>query len=229
MRNEKREPLQSSVFVLCFCKRCAGDPAGRQQPFGRSDHRMSDGTCAENGNVRREQSFAGKNKKNRYKDKSDMKIRRAEKRDIDRVLHLLSQVLETHAKLRPDLFISGTTKYTGEELEQMFADEKSPVYVAVDEKDEAVGHAFVRIRNIEENNMYPAKILFFDDLCIDSAHRGKHVGEALFRFVMEEAKRLGCREILFYEWEGNDIAKNLYRKMGAVARKTQMEVILPES
>ena len=43
-------------------------------------------------------------------------IRRAESRDLDKTLKLLGEVLELHAKIRPDIFISGTTKYTREEL-----------------------------------------------------------------------------------------------------------------
>ena len=44
-------------------------------------------------------------------------IRHAESRDLDKTLKLLSEVLELHAKIRPDIFISGTTKYTREELQ----------------------------------------------------------------------------------------------------------------
>ena len=33
-------------------------------------------------------------------------IRRAESRDLDKTLKLLSEVLELHAKIRPDIFIS---------------------------------------------------------------------------------------------------------------------------
>lgn len=43
-----------------------------------------------------------------------MNIRRAEKKDIDRINELLGQVLEIHAQIRPDIFIPGTTKYTNE-------------------------------------------------------------------------------------------------------------------
>ena len=43
-------------------------------------------------------------------------IRKAENKDTAKVLDLLHQVLEVHADIRPDLFISGTTKYTDEEL-----------------------------------------------------------------------------------------------------------------
>ena len=45
-----------------------------------------------------------------------MNIRRAEEKDSEKVLELLSEVLEIHADIRPDLFISGTTKYSKEEL-----------------------------------------------------------------------------------------------------------------
>ena len=45
-----------------------------------------------------------------------MNIRRAQIKDIDKINDLLSQVLEIHADIRPDLFIHGTTKYTRDEL-----------------------------------------------------------------------------------------------------------------
>ena len=44
-----------------------------------------------------------------------MNIRLAEEKDIDSVIKLLTQVLNIHAKIRPDIFIGGTTKYTKEE------------------------------------------------------------------------------------------------------------------
>ena len=45
-----------------------------------------------------------------------MKIRKAEEKDIPRLLALLGQVLQIHAEIRPDIFIPGTTKYTVCEL-----------------------------------------------------------------------------------------------------------------
>ena len=52
-----------------------------------------------------------------------MNIRRAEEKDIPKILDLLSQVLELHAALRPDYFIPGTTKYTAEELKTMIGND----------------------------------------------------------------------------------------------------------
>lgn len=52
-----------------------------------------------------------------------MKIRKAEKKDIPRILALLGQVLQIHAELRPDIFIPGTTKYTPCELTELLEQE----------------------------------------------------------------------------------------------------------
>ena len=57
----------------------------------------------------------------------DITVRRAEAKDIDKVSKLLSEVLEIHAKLRSDIFISGTTKYTKEELTNIFQNDDTPV------------------------------------------------------------------------------------------------------
>lgn len=43
-----------------------------------------------------------------------MNIRRANEKDIPRLIELLGQVLQIHADIRPDIFIAGTTKYTNE-------------------------------------------------------------------------------------------------------------------
>ena len=47
-----------------------------------------------------------------------MFIRKAEEKDIPRILELLGQVLQIHADIRPDIFIPGTTKYTTDELKK---------------------------------------------------------------------------------------------------------------
>lgn len=41
-----------------------------------------------------------------------MRIRKAEEKDIPRIMELLGQVLEIHADIRPDIFIPGTTMVT---------------------------------------------------------------------------------------------------------------------
>ena len=77
-----------------------------------------------------------------------MNIRRAEEKDIPRIIELLKQVLQIHADIRPDIFISGTTKYTTDELVKMINDDKKPIYVAVNGSDICVGYAFCQFRPV---------------------------------------------------------------------------------
>ena len=156
-----------------------------------------------------------------------MNIRRAEEKDIPRLIELLQQVLDIHAKIRPDIFISGTTKYTDDELLQMILDDTNPIYVAVDEKDLCMGYAFCQLREQPfSNNMVPFTSLFIDDLCVDQSLRGQHIGESLFEFVKAEAKRLGCYEVTLNVWTGNTSAEHFYEKMGMKTKERQMEYIL---
>lgn len=152
-------------------------------------------------------------------------IRRAKKEDIPRILELLSQVLEVHAAIRPDLFVPGTTKYSVEELEEMIADEEKPIYVC--DEDKVIGYTFCQIQEPPfTSTMVPRKNLFIDDLCVDESARGKHVASRLFEYVKEEAKRLGCYSVILNVWEGNDPAIRFYGSMGMKPRETQMELIL---
>ncbi|MCR5301173.1 MAG: GNAT family N-acetyltransferase [Lachnospiraceae bacterium] len=152
-----------------------------------------------------------------------MKIRRAADKDIPGVLSLLSQVLEVHAKIRPDIFLSGTTKYGREELEEMFKDDERPVYVAVDDAGAVTGYAFCQLKDIKADTMICKRSVYIDDLCVDEASRGKHIATDLFEHVKTEAKKLGCRDITLNVWEGNEGAFSFYRSMGMTPRSTTME------
>ena len=156
-----------------------------------------------------------------------MNIRRANEKDIPRLIELLGQVLQIHADIRPDIFIAGTTKYTNEELLEMIKDDTNPIYVAADENDVCMGYAFCRLREqLFSNNMVPFTSLFIDDLCVDALTRGQHIGEALFEHVKSEAKRLGCYEVTLNVWAGNTSAEKFYEKMGLKTKERQMEHIL---
>lgn len=156
-----------------------------------------------------------------------MKIRRAEEKDIPRIDALLSQVLEIHAALRPDLFVSGTRKYTDEELKGILKDENTPVFAAADENDVLAGYAFCVMNDYSgSNNMQPVRSLYIDDLCVDENARGSHVGRSLYEYVMAYAKEQGCYSVTLNVWEGNDSARAFYDRMGFGIQKTVMEKIL---
>lgn len=154
-------------------------------------------------------------------------IRKAELKDIPKILELLNQVLEVHAGIRPDIFVSGKTKYTSDQVKDILADESKPVFIATDDNDECIGYCFCVIKDVPKADfMTPIKILFIDDLCVDETRRGEHIGRKLFDHVKEVAKSLGCYEVTLNVWEGNDSAISFYKSIGMKVKEYQMELIL---
>ncbi|MBQ6536666.1 MAG: GNAT family N-acetyltransferase [Firmicutes bacterium] len=158
-----------------------------------------------------------------------MLIRRAENRDIDAVHRLLRQVLELHAELRPDLFVTGEAKYDKDALRHIFADDNRPVYVAVDEEDAIAGYAFCALQQRPDAAyIKPGRSLYVDDLCVDESRRGTGLGRMLFAHVAEEAARMGCTDVTLNVWQGNDAARAFYEKMGMSVRETKLEYKLED-
>lgn len=156
-----------------------------------------------------------------------MNIRHAQVKDIPTIMKLLSQVLEIHASIRPDIFKPGTTKYTNDELAKLIKDDQKPIYVDINDEDEVLGYVFTQLQEQPfSTNMVQFKSIFIDDLCVDSTARSQGVGRALLDFVKEEGKRLGCYEITLNVWAGNDSAIRFYEKNGLKTKETTMEYIL---
>ena len=153
-------------------------------------------------------------------------IRQAKEKDIPAILDLLSQVLEVHAVIRPDLFISGTTKYTADELKKILADKYRPVFVA-EEDGKVLGYCFCVLQRMERSNTQRESMtLYIDDLCVDEKCRGRHIGKQLADFATAFARETGCYDVTLNVWEGNDTALDFYRRNGFSVRKTMMEKIL---
>ena len=152
-------------------------------------------------------------------------VRKAEKRDIKRVTELLYQVDAVHHAIRPYLFKGNTSKYNEQELEDILNDESRPIFVYDD--GQVWGHAFCQVTEIKNHRLLQSiKTLYIDDICVDEQVRGKHIGQALYDFVRQYAKSIGCYNMTLNVWEGNDPACSFYKNMGMKVQKTGMEVIL---
>ena len=155
-------------------------------------------------------------------------IRKATEEDIPRLMELLHQVNRVHYELRPDLFKPQTTKYDEAELRQLLADESTPVFVY--ELMSVLGYAFVRVEQTKDDRLLQdRRTLYIDDLCVDIAARGQHVGSQLFDFVRRWAEQQGCQSITLNVWAGNDAAFRFYQKAGMSIRKTCMEMRLDKT
>ncbi len=156
----------------------------------------------------------------------EIKIRRAEESDLAKITDLLLQVHLVHSMGRPDIFRRGAKKYTEAELSEIIADDQRPIFVAT--CDGAVlGYAFCVYEQIlGDKSLADRRLLYIDDLCVDEGCRGCHVGEALYRFVEEEARKNACHHVTLNVWSLNPGAMKFYEKMGLVPMKVTMEKIL---
>ena len=154
------------------------------------------------------------------------RVRRAEAKDIPAILQLLVQVDMVHHNGRPDLFRGPATKYSAAELEQILADEKTPVFVCTDEQDRVLGHGFCILQRSGGELMVEHTTLYIDDICVDEAARGQGVGRALFERIRDYAREQGAYNVTLNVWTCNPGAMAFYEKLGLVPYKTGMEMIL---
>lgn len=156
-----------------------------------------------------------------------MLIRKATEKDVENLYQLLRGVQSLHANGRPDIFIDGTNKYDKDAIRNILADALTPVYVAVDSADDAIGYAFCRI--MEEKgteNLRALKTFYIDDLCVDKQYRGQGIGKKLYGYAIEKAKEFGCYHLTLNVWHLNENAIKFYEKLGMKPLKTTMETIL---
>lgn len=156
-----------------------------------------------------------------------MKIRRAEARDIPSLGDLLLQVCRVHHQGRPDLFRPGGRKYDDLQLQTLLADGERPILVAEGGDGRVLGYAFcVYQRRQGEGSFNDMTTLYLDDLCVDEACRGRHVGSALYQAVLDLARATGCYNVTLNVWSCNEGAMRFYEKCGLKQQKIGMEIVL---
>lgn len=167
------------------------------------------------------------NKKDSRRKDMELQIRRAEEQDMEGINNLLFQVLMVHHNGRPDIFKSGCKKYTNEELRNIIHDDKTPIFVAVDEENKVVGYAFcIFQQHIDNNILTDIKTLYIDDLCVDENSRGQHIGKKIYEYVVSFAQKQKCYNVTLNVWSLNESAMKFYKACGLVPQKIGMEKIL---
>ena len=154
-------------------------------------------------------------------------IRKAEKKDIGRLLELLTQVDMVHHSGRPDIFKGPATKYSAAQLEEILRNDDLPVFVYADASDIPLGHAFCVHKQVKGDSVLTdIRTLYIDDICVDEKARGRHIGKALYDYVVNYAKEQGFYNITLNVWTCNPAALKFYEAMGLAPQKICMEKIL---
>ena len=153
-------------------------------------------------------------------------IRRAIISDIPGLNELLHQVHKVHADKRPDLFKEGKKKYNEEELEKIIVNDSEPIFVAVNENENLLGHVFCIFKEDRSESLTDIVTLFVDDLCVSKKARGKGIGRKLYEYVLDFAAKRGCYNVTLDAWSCNEQAVRFYEKCGMQVQKVVMEKIL---
>ena len=154
-------------------------------------------------------------------------IRRAEEKDTDRVLDLLSQVLWVHHHGRPDIFKPDATKYSRVELLKMFRNDDDPVFVWADENDVAQGYCFCQTeQHVGHAVLTDIRTLYIDDLCVEETMRGRGIGKALYDYAAAYAREKNYYNLTLRVWNLNEPAMRFYKALGLKTQNEHLELIL---
>ena len=152
-----------------------------------------------------------------------MNIVKAEACHIPGMLELLGQVGQVHHEIRPDIFRNGALKYDETALKALLLEENKPIFIA-QEDNRVLGYCFCVLKDYRGSGVQTDRVeLYIDDLCVEESARGQGIATALYRYVKDFAKELGCSHITLNVWCGNVGAQRFYEKMGLTPRHIMME------
>ena len=155
-----------------------------------------------------------------------MEIRFAEPQDVGGILALLQQIGQLHHEGRPDIFRDQAQKYSASQVLALLNSSKTPIFVAV-EAGKVLGYCFCQVKTFENQSVvYDHTELYIDDLCVDEACRGQHIGTTLYNEVLRYAKMRRCHNVTLNVWSFNEKAMQFYKSLGMQPQRIFMETIL---
>ena len=155
-----------------------------------------------------------------------MEIRFAKAQDVPGIIKLLQQVGSVHHEGRPDLFRENAQKYSSSQVLTMLGKQDNPIFVAV-EDEKVLGYGFCMMEQYRDHSVMCDRLtLYIDDLCVLEECRGKHIGSAIYRKILEYAKYRGCYNVTLNVWCCNESAMKFYESLGMKPQKIGMEAIL---
>lgn len=153
-----------------------------------------------------------------------IQIRFAKAGDETAIAALLEQIFAQHANGRPDLFGSGRSKYTAEDVLKLFNNPQEPIFVAADDNDRVLGYAFCMIKEFTSPAKY--KTLYLDDLNVDTSARRQGIATALVDACRKYGKENDCYNLTLNVWAFNEGAIRFYEKNGFHSQRFILEDIL---
>ncbi len=156
----------------------------------------------------------------------DIKVRKAEHADLERVNLLRRQVNDVHVAGRPDIFRAGFCDEMRDRLYKVFEDDGFDVIVS--ETDGIIcGFAVIEyaVKPLSPYNN-ERKIFRIEEFGVDEACRRQGVASAMIDYLKGYAREQGYNKIELDVWEFNRPAVSFYEKVGFEPYRRYLEMNL---
>ena len=99
--------------------------------------------------------------------------------------------------------------------------------MCVGEDGHVQGYAFCVVEDFTQDTARThVRSLYIDDICVDEAARGRHVGSTVYNYVIDWARERGFYNVTLNVWSCNPGAQRFYEAMGMKPFKIGMEQVL---
>ena len=157
----------------------------------------------------------------------EIRIRRAEKKDAEKLCELLKTIAQLHHEGRPDIYGAGGAKYDIPAVEEKICNEEEIILVAVNNDDVVMGYTMSKIIDVKESGILLGyRKMYIDDVCVDSAFRKLGIGTKLMEATKAEAEKANCHIAELNVWAFNENAVNFYKSCGMTVQRMYMEYVL---
>lgn len=135
---------------------------------------------------------------------------------VDIATTLTPAIVEAVERLVPQLS-SSSPPPTVEQLGEVVSSPATDLFLAIDDYGEIVGMSTLAVFRIPTGLR-----AWIEDVVVDGAARGRGVGEALTRAMLDRARELGCRTVDLTSRPSREAANRLYQRLGFQRRDTNV-------
>lgn len=157
-----------------------------------------------------------------------MKIENATLNDINQIAVIMKEIADIHINARPDVFKEKNIEDLVLDIKESIESKKEWILVAKEENI-VKGILICKLKIIENHpNLKDSKVLWIDDLGVNSKFQKQGIGKMLVDKAIELAKQNACTRVDLNCWKLNDNAYQFYKKIGMLDQREIMELKIGE-
>ena len=151
-----------------------------------------------------------------------MSVRAASRGDFERLVELMSEVINQHARHLPYVFKQATRADVVDYVNQKLDAQEGWVFVAC-AGPEVVGYMLLTLDDDPGDAFFhPRRVLYIEALAVTEAHRREGHGAALLDAARSVAAEQALDRIEFETWGFNDQAQDYFRARGFATQSLRM-------